>query len=218
MSVVIYDPALGAPKRPRQGPVKTMSTLQLGRPQLMGSATTGIFHIEWKPTNEGPLKWTAVNRAGNTVDPYYPTEPNVFSFVLSGMQRLLGRENRFIGTHPTHPYQTRTHALQLRVRAVSALGVTGDWVEVTPIPFRTVTLSALSEPCAGRIAGHGDGDGVAPLVRGCEHSDRGSERREGNQNRGGSNDRHLRAHGRGRTRRRNQARADRGRELALEST
>ena len=145
VSLVIFDPP-SVPRNVRGRAGENHVTLNWDAPSSWGSATTGRFHIEWKPTNEDPLKWSAVNRAGNTVDPYWLTEPNVFSFVLSGEQRLLGRANRFIGTHPTHPYQTRTHALHLRIRAVSAVGVFGDWVEVTPTPFRTVTLSASPNP------------------------------------------------------------------------
>ena len=104
-------------------------------PSSWGSGTAGGFHIDWSPTNENPRKWTPVNRAGR----YYEVGASVSSFVLSGIQKLFGRSDRFIGYHPTHPYPTRAQTLALRIRAVTANPkVPGDWVEVTASPLTLV--------------------------------------------------------------------------------
>ena len=123
---LFYNDQPSVPRNVRASVGDNQVTLNWDAPSSWGDGTPGGFQIEWKPTNLSSDNWTPVNGA----DFEYQTEPNVFSFVLSGEQKLEGRDNRFIGTHSSHPFQERE--VDLRVRAISANPkVTGDWVEVT---------------------------------------------------------------------------------------
>ena len=133
------DDPPSVPRNVRAIAIDNQVILNWDAPSSWGDGTAGGFRIEWKPTSEPPEKWTPVNSANRE----YEVGASVSSFVLSGTQMLEGRDDRFIGHHPTHPNPTRAQALDLRIRAFSANPkVTGDWVEVTAERGAKVTLSA----------------------------------------------------------------------------